>query len=680
MSESQEGKYMLALHQAIQDDVDDQVLRNSEFLLQGKPGDQDVLLCKITALAKIGKYQQANQLFNNLKTSTDSSKFLKAYLGYRLGSYQEALSLAESAMGDPKMEILKSQVYCKRENYEASCNILAGLLNADKSENESIYEDLCANFFNSLALYVWANISNKKMTTLSAGIQKGLETALQFCLTKSQDITLREVYLNLCILLSIDTTFGTGLFSPDQMKTYSEQFLKEFEKVLKADTEGIMQEETESDVLGEHEKDQLIAKVIEVIFHRKNNKIRIIEGELEKLEKDYFRLGDEDVFLKTSVLSYLLFLKMHSTTNSGCEMHVLTKELDAILLNLKKSKLGKKMQEIVQANVQFNKAITLLLRGKFMDLKELNLSSDIWDNLSIKAYVNTKNKKVEAVNQLSDEVNLGQTKDKFLINLLQIGSFHLLNNQALYVDKFVDFMNKSVLPEYKNPSSSFHSVAFKEFFNGMVKHIFKNSALLTRMKDSVHELVASFEDVEVLHNIAESFASKKDYTSSENIYRRILEIDPSDAKALRKTQHFLALREPSRVNYDELPPISLITENERLRAIEVDYLQFKGPSKASSGPVHQETTRVIKKEKKPRKHKIRWPKGFDPRKPGPLPDPERWVHKLERTKGKKKGGYKTDTQGSSNVNTSSTRGNFQQGPSTANLATTKAPTKKGKKK
>jgi len=39
---------------------------------------------------------------------------------------------------------------------------------------------------------------------------------------------------------------------------------------------------------------------------------------------------------------------------------------------------------------------------------------------------------------------------------------------------------------------------------------------------------------------------------------------------------------------------------------------------------------------KKRKHKQRYPKGFDLEKPGPLPDPERWLPKNQRTKQQKK--------------------------------------------
>jgi hypothetical protein len=96
-----------------------------------------------------------------------------------------------------------------------------------------------------------------------------------------------------------------------------------------------------------------------------------------------------------------------------------------------------------------------------------------------------------------------------------------------------------------------------------------------------------------------------------------------------------------------------------------------------------ETSRVIKKSKKQRKFRVKWPKGFDPRKPGPMPDPERWIHKLERIKGKKKAtGYRTATQGVSNVDMAATKSTFQTGPSTANVEATVSSSggKKGGKK
>jgi hypothetical protein len=273
-------------------------------------------------------------------------------------------------------------------------------------------------------------------------MKNALSSAINFCSNSPDKISLREVYLNLCILVAVDTTYGLGLFSQDEFNRFSKQFLEKFHDLLEQDTVGAMDLESGDGELTDRDKDLLMAKVIDVIFERRNNKIKVLDGDIEKLERDYNKLGDDDVFLKTSVLSYLIFMKMNTNTTSGNpgDMHLLTKEIDHILNSLKTSKLTKKLQEIIQTNLHFNRSITLLVRGRFHDVKELELSNDIWDNLAIKAYVFTKNKKVESVELLRQEVNSGKVKDKFLINLLQIGSYHLLNNQSMYIDKFVEFM------------------------------------------------------------------------------------------------------------------------------------------------------------------------------------------------------------------------------------------------
>lgn len=273
-------------------------------------------------------------------------------------------------------------------------------------------------------------------------MKAALTNAIGFCSNSPDKISLREVYLNLCILVAVDTTYGVGLFSQEEFNQFSKQFLDKFHDLLQQDTAGAMDMESPEGDITDRDKDLLMAKVIEVIFEKKKNRIKVLDGDIEKLEKDYSKLGDDDVFLKTSVLSYLIFMKMNTATTAGNpgDMHLLTKEIDHILNNLKASKLTKKLQEIIQTNLHFNRSITLLVRGRFHDVKDLELSNDIWDNLAIKAYVFTKNKKVESVEQLKQEVNSGKMKDKFLINLLQIGSYHLLNNQSMYIDKFVEFM------------------------------------------------------------------------------------------------------------------------------------------------------------------------------------------------------------------------------------------------
>ncbi len=67
----------------------------------------------------------------------------------------------------------------------------------------------------------------------------------------------------------------------------------------------------------------------------------------------------------------------------------------------------------------------------------------------------------------------------------------------------------------------------------------------------------------------------------------------------------------------------------RLENIKVD-LSHENISSLLSEVVLKFKRNVIKSTKKKKKKKIRFPKNFDPKKPGPMPDSERWVPRLQR--------------------------------------------------
>lgn len=134
-----------------------------------------------------------------------------------------------------------------------------------------------------------------------------------------------------------------------------------------------------------------------------------------------------------------------------------------------------------------------------------------------------------------------------------------------------------MIPESQKEESSrfLKSDAFITLFNGVVGHIFKSKALLGSLQGSITDLISSFEDCEILHKIAENFSTKKDNDSAEKVYSKILEINHSDERALRKRAYLIALRDPECVNEEDLPPIELVEDAEKLRSIEANFLTFK---------------------------------------------------------------------------------------------------------
>lgn len=107
-------------------------------------------------------------------------------------------------------------------------------------------------------------------------------------------------------------------------------------------------------------------------------------------------------------------------------------------------------------------------------------------------------------------------------------------------------------------------------------------------------------------------------------------------------------------------------------------------SKISTKTTTSTSGHINKKISKPKKKRVRYPKGFDPKNPGPPPNPERWLPKWERKDYKKKKGASLNsrTQGSSAAaQDTSTSKTFAVSNSTAHIkAKEKNKNKKNKKK
>lgn len=73
----------------------------------------------------------------------------------------------------------------------------------------------------------------------------------------------------------------------------------------------------------------------------------------------------------------------------------------------------------------------------------------------------------------------------------------------------------------------------------------------------------------------------------------------------------------------------------------------------------KKTTNGDKDKKKKKKKKIRYPKNYDPKNPGPLPDPERWLPKLQRKKYRNLAKNKLAYQGASADNKTTTTSKFK---------------------
>jgi signal recognition particle subunit SRP72 len=174
----------------------------------------------------------------------------------------------------------------------------------------------------------------------------------------------------------------------------------------------------------------------------------------------------------------------------------------------------------------------------------------------------------------------------------------------------------------------------------------------------------------------------KDSAFAAEVFQLYLEkIDGTDTEALCGLVQALASSDPEQAqryaerlqvpSYDhldaeelEMASIPKIDKSKKIKESEKET-----DEKKDDGELEQ---KKAGKTPKKRKRKTRWPKNFDPENPGPLPDPERWLPKRERTEFKKRmrkrdKALQRGPQGSMPVDDQAFR---KQGPSTAQIEVT----------
>jgi hypothetical protein len=267
-----------------------------------------------------------------------------------------------------KVTLLKSQIYNKTEEYAQSADILSKFLiekNADPSCS-NILEDVCANFFNSLTLLAWSHHAKSLPgNPLSKKREEAFSWALNFCINSPDQITIREVYLNLLITLAVFAMSENPYFSGDEVNDKFQSILDLFYEKLKEQEDGSMEvdefdlDEVEvSDVV----KDKVVANILEAIFMTHRKKVRLEQEKLDLATSVLNELDAKDIILKASIVSYVLYMQ---TGLDGEKTYFnLGQRIDELTKDLKNSDISKQLQFIVNQNLKFNKAITLFLRGK----------------------------------------------------------------------------------------------------------------------------------------------------------------------------------------------------------------------------------------------------------------------------------------------------------------------------
>jgi len=198
------------------------------------------------------------------------------------------------------------------------------------------------------------------------------------------------------------------------------------------------------------------------------------------------------------------------------------------------------------------------------------------------------------------------------------------------------------------------------------------------LKDAIAFVEKKNEGLEGVLRVAMKWVGKlKSQEFAASIYRQFLEqVDGTDARALSGLAEYATDPEEALQYVRKLKvPSWKHIDAEELELMEIPKIVRKKKDD-KKGDVN-----VPKK----RKNKIRYPKNFDPAKPGPPPNPERWLPKYERAEYKKRMAKKNKglIRGPQGSSVGGEEVSKNKGPSTAHVevASSEVPRKrKGKKR
>lgn len=112
---------------------------------------------------------------------------------------------------------------------------------------------------------------------------------------------------------------------------------------------------------------------------------------------------------------------------------------------------------------------------------------------------------------------------------------------------------------------------------------------------------------------------------AKKIYEELVKRNEGEMILISRLNYIYSVVDPESIKDEALPDFELIEDFNTLANLENDYLTYV---QKEGKKENKEIKKEKKTQKKKKKRKIRWPKNFDPEKPGPRPDEERWVPKM----------------------------------------------------
>lgn len=641
------------LADAIKNDQDELIVKLSDQFLAANPEDADAKICKIIALLKLSKFDQLPDYFKSGKfVQNDTLRYAYGYYLYKAQKYEECLSYIKSGsskIDDPNLKqalsLLEAQIKYRTGQYGESVDIYIKILsNTDLNEDNV---EIMVNLVNSVIL--WGKKVPDAVLKLADGYFK-----------ENQGELIREFYFNLSLLYAHCSDYQT-----------SRKMLNFFKKVIEAEASEDATLENDNDLLiYQLQLDYINSLQYEYTEEEAEERVKVYQSRLEQRIDEQYK-----ILMKNNLVCYRD--KQKDFTDS-------LRKLDEIIQKAPSCKYSRAQV----LSFQVNKLILYITRNKYHESSKLideieskYSQEEYFSNekfIASKFFLLFRTKKYKEIEVLYNQL-LGIFGDNYDLNSKALLTTILMNAEINRIFNQQKSLMGNLRVLYTKYSKMKHCDPLHAF---IITTISNNLNLIGDFQDIIEDILVSSKNPKVLSLIAELNIRTKNYEKAIAIYEKIYAIDSNNMKALERLAYLFSFIDLKKAEafLNKIPPVDIIMEPEEIKKLETDYL----PAKTSKFVEEHKKSELNDKSKKikKRKRRPRYPKNFDPANPGPMPDPERWLPKYEKTKNKKllkkKGLLRGPQGGAAGKETTS---NFKTGPSTANqeVSTSKAATKKKKK-
>ncbi|KAJ4775657.1 Signal recognition particle subunit SRP72 [Rhynchospora pubera] len=573
------------LHRHVENNDLAKVVKVADQVLAIAPGDEDAIHCKVVALIRSEAIDKALNVIKAASSLPIDLSSYKAYCLYRQNKLEEALDLIRGLEKTPMVLQLESQIFYRLGKMDSCIDSYEKL---QKLKIDS--DDLKANIMASLvaggrpgevdAIMSASKLKSSKSYELVYNAACALvekkkypeaEEMLLHARRVGQETLMEENYVGDEIEAEL-ATITVQLAYVRQMMGHGQESVDEYSKVIKRGLED----------------DPSLAIASNNLITLRNGKE--VADSLRKLDNLMSKVNSKNPFEFSSGLEFRLNPKQKEVIYSN-----------RVLLLLLANKIDQ-AQELVSALQEMYPESTtsiLLQAAVFVREKKVPKAEEILTQYSNK-YPKNCISVLLALAQIAATAGHFQISSEALLKVAEIQHMPAtvatlvslwerlgdINNAASVFDASIEWWKNSMDGERNLLVLMQEAASFK------LKHGKEGEA--ARLYE---ELVRSKGSVEALVGLVQT-AAKSDLDKAEQ-YEKQLKPLPG------------------------------------LKGVNVEVLEKTSGAKHVEGGSHvakMEISEEVKKAKaKKRKRKPKYPKGFDPANPGPLPDPERWLPKRERS-------------------------------------------------